>query len=223
MLLELSLEGDSFTLPLEGDLVAIGDVATLTDVVFGLDLLWGGVPVCVDEEVLFTGLFGVVAKGDDVGLPGDRLSGATGDMGDVPCEDITGLVEGVDCLCTDMSGLDGDSAASVTFAAASCCDANNLLEMVLIHLGFESGFFTCKPGLLVFNTDVLVLVVVLVVELLTTEEFAVVALVLCDVFTGLFAFTTFDPAEAIVVVIVVAEDDTDDDDDADDVTTELSW
>ena len=46
LLLEL-VPGDTFPMlpPPEGDLVAMGEVATLTEVVTGLDLLCGGVPV----------------------------------------------------------------------------------------------------------------------------------------------------------------------------------
>lgn len=98
----------------------------------------------MDDEQLLTGLLGVVAKGDDAddepGFAGDRVSDVTDDMGDVPCDDIDGLTDVVICLFIDMLGLEGDPpAASVTLAAACCC---SLWEIVLIHLGLASDFFT---------------------------------------------------------------------------------
>ena len=138
--------------PPEGDLVAIGEVATLTEVVTGLDLLCGGVPVWVEDEQLLTGLFGEDANGDAPGFPGGKDKEVTGDIGEVPCEDIERFTGDTACLCTDMLVFDGD-VASVTFAAASCCEASNLLEIVLIHLGLFSGRFADWPGLLLVNTE----------------------------------------------------------------------
>ena len=80
-----------------------------------------------------TVLFGVDANGDAPAFPGDNDKEVTGDIGEVPCEDIEGFTGDTACLCTDMFVFDGD-VASVTFAAASCCEASNLLEIVLIHL-----------------------------------------------------------------------------------------
>ena len=153
LLLKL-LPGDTFPVmpPPEGDLVAMGEVATLTEDVTGLDLLCGGLPVWVEDEQILTDLLGDDANGDTPAFAGDKDKEATGDIGEVPCEDIEGFKGDTACLCTDMFVLDGD-VASVTFAAASCCEASNLLEIVLIHLGLFSERFADWPSLLVVNTE----------------------------------------------------------------------